>query len=537
MYSEANGCRPARVGAATMNDARAQPTPDPSAEVRVRGSGPGSLAVFALPLVLLVVLRARPFVLGEALYLPVHTGLELLVDSVALATFGMQWFAGRHFREARARLIGPALLAAAIFETIHLLVFPGMPGFFGPGTTERGIYYWLLARIWTVVPLVWAAWLPAGAPLRRAPLLAANLAAAAVLVAIELALPRHRAWFFVEGRGLTALKLAVEGLVGAAALAGAVLHARTARRTGDPVSRALAAALAVSVLSEVSFMLYERAFDMYNVLGHAYLGLAYWFVFRGLFVAVIVRPYRELDALRAHVEDELEVTIAQLRRATEQRDDLLRAVSHDLRNPLQIVMLQAQRVGRGRVPPEGIERSARVILAAGKRMERMLRDLVDAVRLESGTLQLEPAPVALRSFVADLLDLSEGVLDRPRVENAVPEGLPPVRADPDRLDRILLNLVGNALKYSAGPVTVTAASEDGAVRVRVVDRGPGIAAEDRARLFQRFFRGQRKEGEGLGLGLFIVRKLVEAHGGRIDVESSTGEGSTFSFTLPVESTG
>jgi signal transduction histidine kinase len=108
-----------------------------------------------------------------------------------------------------------------------------------------------------------------------------------------------------------------------------------------------------------------------------------------------------------------------------------------------------------------------------------------------------------------------------------------VRADPDRLDRILGNLVGNALKYSDGRVTVSASREGGAVRVRVVDHGPGIAAEDVANLFERFYRGQRHEGEGLGLGLFIVRKLVEAHGGRVDVESALGRGSTFSFTLPL----
>jgi signal transduction histidine kinase len=119
------------------------------------------------------------------------------------------------------------------------------------------------------------------------------------------------------------------------------------------------------------------------------------------------------------------------------------------------------------------------------------------------------------------------------VENAVPEGLPEVLADPDRLERILVNLVGNALKYSERTVTVSAVAEEGAVSIRVIDRGPGIAPEVRARLFERFYRGRRREGEGLGLGLYLVRKLVEAHGGRVDVESAQGSGSTFSVTLPV----
>jgi signal transduction histidine kinase len=135
--------------------------------------------------------------------------------------------------------------------------------------------------------------------------------------------------------------------------------------------------------------------------------------------------------------------------------------------------------------------------------------------------------------VAGFLESAEGVLDVRRVENAVPAVLPPVLADPDRLDRILANLVGNALKYSHGAVVVRAEHADGEVRIAVADQGAGVAADDLPRIFQRYYRGQRHEGEGLGLGLFIVRKLVEAHGGRIWAENRPGEGATFTFTLPV----
>src|SRR5512138_2633292 len=166
-------------------------------------------------------------------------------------------------------------------------------------------------------------------------------------------------------------------------------------------------------------------------------------------------------------------------------------------------------------------------------MDRMLRDLSDAARSEVGGIQLEKRPVPLRPFVAELLDGAEGALEAQRVENAVPEATPPVLADPDRLDRILANLVGNALKYSQHRVVVHAKSNGGDVHVTVADRGPGISGDDLPRIFDRYYRGQRHEGEGLGLGLYIVRKLVEAHGGRIWAESSPGAGSTFTFTLPI----
>jgi signal transduction histidine kinase len=518
-----------------MHDTLAHSPETAPRSTRSAALGARAILFLAAPLLVLVLAREAAPRLTRALYLPVHTALELLVVAVALAIFGVQWFAAREFREARARFLGPAFLSVAVLETLHILVFPGMPGFAGEGTTERGIYYWLLSRLFTVGALVWAARIPRESEnplLRREVVLVLNGALVATLVLVEVALPNDRAFFFVEGRGLTAAKIAIELVVGAAAVAGAFLHARAWRRTGDGTSRTLASALAVTALSEACFTLYRHPYDLFNVVGHLYLLLSVWFVFDALFVAGVVRPYRELDALRGHVQNELHVTIDRLRRLTEQREDLLRAVSHDLKNPLQIVMLQAQRLQRGKANAEASARAVNTILTAGRRMDRMLRDLADAARLEAGTLKLAPTEVDLRAFVAELLDLSEGVFEAARVRNLVPPALPAVRADPDRLDRILVNLVGNALKYSQGGVIVRASHEPGFVRVEIEDSGPGIAPEDLSRIFQRFYRGQRHEGEGLGLGLYIVRKLVEAHGGSAGATSVVGKGSTFSFTLP-----
>ncbi len=335
----------------------------------------------------------------------------------------------------------------------------------------------------------------------------------------------------MEGRGLTPLKVGLEGLLALACVAGAVAHGRIWRDTGEPTAGKLAAALVLGMYAELCLMLYASAYDPFNVVGHVYLVASFWFVFDALFVAALVRPYRDLDALRAHVENELVVTIRRLRETTDQREDLLRAVSHDLRNPLQIVVLQAQRVLRG-APDDRIRRAAGGILTAGRRIDRMLRDLVDSARSEGGRLDLALAPVSLRHFVDQLLETSDGVIDVERVENEVPAELPPVLADPDRLDRILANLVGNALKYSHEVVRVRAEHVGDSIRISVADRGPGIEDGDLPRIFDRYYRGQRHEGEGLGLGLYIVRKLVEAHGGSIAAESRVGEGSTFTFTLP-----
>jgi signal transduction histidine kinase len=491
----------------------------------------------ALPLLVLIGLKDVAAVeLTAPEYVSLHTALELAVASMLLATFAVQWFAAgsRAFHDARARVLGSALLAGAIFEGLHALVFPGMPGFFGPGTVERGIVYWLAARVWTVIALVVAPLLAPkrdGPLLRRRVLVPASVVAVGAVLALDLLVLPRRHLFYVPGRGLTPLKLAIEGGLAVVAAAGAIAHARAARRTGDRARGRLSAALYLMALCGVCFALYAHAYDAFNVLGHLYMTGAAVLVFDALFLAALVKPYAELDALRAHVAGELEVTIARLRERTEQRDDLLRAVSHDLRTPLQVVLLRASSLARA--APETHGRAARSILGAGRRMERMLRDLVDSARAESGQLVLAREPVPLAPFVAGLLAEADGVLEVGRVTNAVSPALPPADADPDRLERILLNLVGNALKYSPGPVTVSARCDGGALCVSVRDEGDGIAPEDQARIFERYVRARSVRQDGLGLGLFIVRRLVEAHGGRIRVESVPGQGSVFSFTLPV----
>ncbi len=498
----------------------------------------GLLAVAGVPLPVMLALQPWGIRIPGTLYLPTHTSLEALVVAGGLATFAVQWFAAGAgaFREARARFIGPAFLAASLLALVHLLSFPGMPGFVGPASTERGIAYWFAYRGVMVGALLLAARIDraSDSPIlaRRRFLLTANLALVVAFVALEVSLPHRRAMFFVEGVGLTPLKVLLEVLLAAACSAGALLHGRLWLQTREPAAGKLAAALVLSMYSELCFTLYAHAYDPFNVAGHVYLVASVWFVFDALFVAALVRPYRDLDALRAHVENELVVTIRQLRDTTEQREDLLRAVSHDVRNPLQIVVLQAQRLLRGPAE-ERVRKPAGGILTAARRIDRMLRDLADSARSESGRLELQWAPVQLRPFVGQILETSDGVFDVARVENGVPADLGPVYADPDRLDRILANLVGNALKYSQGPVSVRAERDGEVVRISVVDRGPGIADGDLPRIFERYYRGQRHEGEGLGLGLFIVRKLVEAHGGEITAETRAGDGSTFSFTLPV----
>lgn len=515
------------------------------------------LAIAGAPLLVAALfLRPRmqqPWTAGH--YLTVHIVVEALVCTTAFATFAVQWYAaGARLNDARARFVGSGFLAVALLELVHLLAFPGMPGLFWiESSTERGIVYWVAARCCATVTLVGAL---AVAPedrsraLRRTPLLACAVGfVAAVLLADHLWISRQPI-FFVEGQGLTALKKALEGAVALAALAGVVLYQRHHRREGDASSRHLATALALTVLSELCFMSYARAYDSFNLLGHLYLLLASYAVFHALFAEAVIGPYERLGAttrdlresnaelrrLRTHIEGELEVTIRNLRAMQDQREDYLRAASHDLRMPLQVVLLRAESLARAVPAGSREQRLARTMVAAARQMGSMIQDLVHAVHLESGAVALSRQRVELEPFIHELLALVAGALETHRVTVELPRHLPAVAADPERLARVLQNLLANALKYSCddASVTVRARPAGDELVVTVEDHGVGIQPEHLPRLFERFYRvdaSRQRGGEGAGLGLAITQSIVAAHRGTLSVQSDA-ERTRFDIVLP-----
>jgi len=231
--------------------------------------------------------------------------------------------------------------------------------------------------------------------------------------------------------------------------------------------------------------------------------------------------------------------ITSLRELQQRQEDLLHIVSHDLRLPITVIRGHLQLIEpvlREREIDAELQGSIAAIDRSIQRMNAMIQDLVDMTRLKGGQMRLELQAVALDSFLDDLLERLQGTLDVQRIVTEVPPDLPFARADYNRLERILVNLLSNALKFSPEdqPVRVSAQAQDDEVVISVTDRGCGIAQADLPKLFQRFYRTGERKPEGIGLGLYITRLLVEVHGGRIWVESEDGKGSTFSFSLPID---
>jgi signal transduction histidine kinase len=219
------------------------------------------------------------------------------------------------------------------------------------------------------------------------------------------------------------------------------------------------------------------------------------------------------------------------------RRELVANVSHELKTPISALRAHLENLldGVERPDPETLQ----VMLAQSERLSRLVEQLLDLSRLESGDVPLDLRPVEIGPLAAEVL--SEIEVARARagvaVEVRVPEGLPPAMADRERIHQVLFNLVDNALRFTppGGRVTLSAEAQGRAVRVRVEDTGVGIPPEHLPYLFERFYRADaaRSRGDGgTGIGLAICRSVVEAHGGRIWAESEPGRGSAFTFELP-----
>ncbi|HEX5990533.1 MAG TPA: ATP-binding protein [Solirubrobacterales bacterium] len=243
------------------------------------------------------------------------------------------------------------------------------------------------------------------------------------------------------------------------------------------------------------------------------------------------RAFAELEAL-THERDRMQAEAVEaeaVRRSDELKTMLLRSVSHDLRTPLTSIIAGGSALGSENLTPtERVELSDGIV-GEGKRLSRLVENLLDVSRLEAGKAEPHRGPVDL----ADVLEAArEGQGKSEPIRLSLDAELPMVEADAAQLERAFANLLENAVRYGNGrPVLVRSRLVGGNIVVRVVDQGPGISEADRERIFEPFQHGDTARA-GSGLGLAIAKGFIEANGGSIVVESMPGQGTSFVVTLP-----
>ena len=242
---------------------------------------------------------------------------------------------------------------------------------------------------------------------------------------------------------------------------------------------------------------------------------------------------------RDAVEIDLERQVIREQRAVRARDDLVAVVSHDLRNPLGVIQMQAaillQTVGSENEEfSRRIQTSTDHIQRAVGRMNTLIRDLLDLAKLEAGRFTLQCSRCQMNELIEESLLILRPLAEAKHITLTPDLRAEAVYADRDRIFQVLSNLVGNAIKFTPerGGINVRAEAVDTEIRVTVSDTGPGIPSDQLANVFDRYWQARRSDQEGSGLGLFIAKGIVEAHGGKIWTEARAGAGATFIFILP-----
>jgi signal transduction histidine kinase len=336
---------------------------------------------------------------------------------------------------------------------------------------------------------------------------------------------------------LDAVSRYVLGIPGALLTARALWVLRPGRRPGDIVGR--------------YFQYASAAFVVYAVVAGVVVAPAAFFpasyINSSAFVAVTHVPIEVFRMACAvgiafALSGAIVIEVAREHHELElRREEFIFVVAHDLRSPLETIHLSTDLL-EAQLGELEAKRRQRVfellqhIRIAALALERMIRDLLDASRIETGMLSLETSDVDVRSLVGGIIDRTSKATAGHTVKLVLPEILPEIHADAIRVEQVLVNLLSNAAKYSAPDteIVVEAVERPDAIEIAVTNRGSGLSAEDAAKVFSRFYRSKRHVGrvEGLGLGLYIAKGIVNSHGGRMWVESEPGRYASFRFTLP-----
>lgn len=504
----------------------------------------GSVFLCALALFVITELfRSRLyFVLSAPTYLLFHNIVELFSVIVSFSIFLVGVLAYRQSKDERMFFLSWMFFGVGLIDFMHALSFPGMPVFITQSSTNKGILFWISARLLFACAFLISAYIPQRS--ERSKFWKQGVIVAAVVIPVivfvgaifyEHSLPA----MFVPGAGITLLKKVLEYVVAGLLMLAYGAYLRMFLRERDTTLLLYLAALNISIFSELAFTLYASAYDTFNALGHVYKLVAFCFIYAGIFTISVKRPYAQLSEATVELRRDEE----RLKELDRLKDDFLMVATHELKSPLMPIKAQSQLLlaGDHGALNEKQKEAVEMIYRNEEAASTLASEVLDIAKIKSNKLKLVLESVSIGDIVTEAVDDLRGMAEQKQLAFTllpIPK-VPMIMADEARVKQVMLNLLDNAIKFTPerGTVTIGVEKKEYEVVIWVKDSGIGLGKEEMAKLFTPFYRVESdvmRKYRGTGLGLAITKSLVEAHGGTIRVESEgASKGSTFIVSLPL----
>ncbi len=499
---------------------------------QIQAIGPYAVALLALMIMAFVRVDAESWHTGViSNYLSVHIVLEFVGILVSFAIFTVGWSTYQNARDADILFLSLASFAVGALDLCHTLSFTGMPDFFGPSGPNKAIDFWFASRITGALAFLYVAISPPRLTrlkyLQWSLLIGATTWVAAC-VFVTLFRPHLLPVFYVPGSGLTPIKVTIEWILLAISVSAGVLLFVSAEKRENMNVRWMACASLLYGMCGYFFSIYNDFNDIYSLYGHCYKAVSYLLLYRAVFVECVSRPYERVQQLAAEAEA-----------SNLSKSRFLANVSHEFRTPLGVISGFGDLLLGSDKLDSNLHGWAQTIVRNAKQLSLLIDDLLDLAKAETEKIEirltrfeigplLEQVKQALGMQVHDQVSI--------KIQNHLPSpGF--VVTDELRLRQILMNIVGNAVKFTAkGQILISAQRRDaGAIEILVEDSGIGIASSEAERLFQPFSQvsnPNRRHFGGTGLGLSLSRKLAELLGGNLNLKwSQPNKGSCFSIVF------
>ncbi|KNZ68222.1 integral membrane sensor signal transduction histidine kinase [Thermincola ferriacetica] len=483
------------------------------------------------------------FDMDQSVFLTLHIVLMLFSVVVSCTVFVAAWYDFKQTRSLRELVLCLTFFMVGLIDVAHTLSYHGMPNFLTENSLNKSTLYWVLSRSVESLGLLTAVVIN---PIRKSKLNPGYFLAGAavftlvIIISIGYYHPKYPA-MFIPGEGQTWLKVFLDYLV--IVLKGIALYHLIRLGRKYSADYYLQAALIFGIFSEAAFTLYASAYDTYNVLGHVYKIFEFAYIMRALFILSVVRLYQTNTVLHNQKRQMAEINL-QLEKANRLKNEFLANTSHELRTPLTAIIAFTELLLDEETGPLNNRQRDYIneINESSQQLLNYINNLLDMAKIEAGKFEVHREAVSISDLCSSVLRKTEPIfkLKKQQVIIDVEDNIPPVYVDPPKMMQVLINLLSNAHKFTPedGRIELRARMNDrrDQVIVSVSDNGVGISSENLELIFEKFRQvNNRPEPlyQGTGLGLALVKHIVEMHGGQVKVESILGQGSTFYFSIPL----